>query len=103
MRAMTLVELVICMAILALCLVAMVRGLGHWQTMERRGDNDSALTSAIEAKLIALEDAEPQEESGTLIDGWRYAARIEDGRYVLEVREEGRETTYDFLIREEPT
>ena len=34
-RAMTLIEMVVCLAIIALCLVALVRGVGGWLSAGR--------------------------------------------------------------------
>lgn len=100
-RAMTLIEMVVCLAIVALCLVALARGIGGLSLLDARDAEDAALVPAVEELLSELEGAPPQVRSGSLTDGWRYETRIEGDAYVLRVSHERWDEQHDFLIREQ--
>lgn len=100
-RAMTLIEMVVCLAIAALCLTALVRGVGGLSLLDARDAEDAALVPAVEELLSELEGAPPQVRSGTLTDGWHYETRIEGDAYVLRVSHERWDEQHDFLIREQ--
>ena len=98
-RAMTLIEMVVCLAIIALCLVALVRGVGGLGLLSAR----DALVPQVEALLAELEAAPPEERSGHLEGGWRYETVLQNDVYVLRVTHERWHETYVFLVREGPS
>ena len=99
-RAMTLIEMVVCLAIIALCLVALVRGVGGLGLLSAR---DAALVPQVEALLAELEAAPPEERSGYLEGGWRYETVLQNDVYVLRVTHERWHETHVFLVREGPS
>lgn len=102
-RAMTLIEMVVCLAIIALCLVALVRGVGGLGFLSARDADDAALVPQVEALLAELEAAPPEERSGYLEGGWRYETVLQNDVYVLRVTHERWHETHVFLVREGPS
>lgn len=102
-QAMTLIEMVVCLAIVALCLVALVRGVGSLGLLSARDADDSMLVPQVEALLVELEAAPPQEKSGSLEGDWRYETELRDGVYLLHVTHERWQETHTFLVREGPS
>lgn len=100
--AMTLMEMLVCLVIVALCLVALVRGSGDLSLLAARDESDAALVPQVEALLYALEAAPPAAKSGSLEGGWRYETAFDGETYVLHVTHETWQETHDFIIREGP-
>lgn len=101
-RAMTLIEMVVCLAIIALCMLALVRGIGGLSLLEMRDAEDAALVPAVEALLSELEGEAPKSVSGRLADGWQYETVLAEDVYVLRITHEQWGETHDILIREGP-
>ena len=55
--AMTLIEMIVCLAIVAICFAALVRGIGSMGLLAAQEEEDAALVAAIETRLSALEAA----------------------------------------------
>lgn len=99
---MTLLEMLVCLAIIALCLVALVRGVGSMGLLAARDADDAALVPQVEALLAELEAAPAAEKTGRLEGGWCYETVREDDAYVLYVTHERWQERHAFLVREEP-
>ena len=100
--AMTLIEMIVCLAIVAICFAALVRGIGSMGLLAAQEEEDAALVAAIETRLGALEAAPPEARSGRLTGGWYYETQFADGVYILHVYHVKRGEAHDFLIREGP-
>lgn len=100
--AMTLMEMVICLAIIAVCLVALVRVSGNVPLFSMRQGEDALLVKKTEALIVTLEAAPPEEASGRLAGPWHYRTFIEGEHYVLEVWHEGNGEQHEFLLRKGP-
>lgn len=100
--AMTLIEMVICLAIIGICLVALVRVSGNVPFFAVRQGEDALLVEKVEALIVDLEAATPKETSGTLTGPWQYRSFMEGNHYVLEVWHEGNSERHKFLMREGP-
>lgn len=101
-RAMTLLEMLVCLAIIAVCFVAMTRGIAGLGLFEQQEAEDAALVASVETLLSALEGAPPEAQRGSLDGGWRYETRHEGEAYVLHVYHPERDEAHDFLVREGP-
>lgn len=99
---MTLIEMVVCLAIVGICLVALVRGVGSLSFLAARDHDDAVLLPQVEHLLATLEHAPSQEMSGTLEGGWRYETEIRDDAYILHVVHDTWSEQHDVLIREGP-
>lgn len=100
--AMTFIEMLVCLAIIALCLVALVRGIGGLSLLAARDSDDAALVPQVEALLTKLESAPPEVTSGHLEGGWRYETWLQEDAYVLYVCHEIWQEEHIFLVREGP-
>lgn len=94
----TLIEMVICLAVVAVLLTAAIRAYGLLAALERRVDADDALLPQTQALIAELEAAPPQESTGALDAGWRYETRLEDGHYILSVHRADGSARYTYLL-----
>ena len=101
-QAMTLIEMVICLAIIGICLVALVRVSGNVPLFAMRQGEDALLVEKVEALIIDFEAAPPAEKSGFLAGPWHYRTFMEGHHYVLEVWHEENGERHEFLLREGP-
>ena len=97
---MTFIEMIICLTILAVTVVALVKGVGNYVQLSARGTEDEVLVARTEALLMELEGKTPEVQSGVLIDEWHYTTHLEGEYYTLEVWNTSQEKTYDFIIQE---
>lgn len=95
-------EMVICLAIISICLVALVRVSGNVPLFITRQGEDAIMVERVESLITSLEAQPPKEKNGTLSGPWRYRTYIEGTYYVLEVWHEGNGERHEFLIREGP-
>lgn len=100
-QAMTLLETLVALAIVALCFVAMVRGIAALGLLDAREAEDAALVAAVEGLITELESSAPSERTGTLTDGWQYATQLGE-QYSLCLWHERWGTRYELLLREGP-
>lgn len=101
-RAMTLIEMVVCLAIVAICLVALVRGIGGLSLLASRDADDTTLLPQVETLLTELEAAPPEEIAGSLAGGWRYETELNANDYILHVIHDTWQEQHDVLIRKGP-
>ena len=97
---MTLLEMVVCLAVVALCLVALVRSAGNLSLLAARDADDATLLAQVETLITELEAVPPKLENGAMEDGWRYETALNDGAYVLYVWHEDWQERHAFLLRE---
>ena len=96
---MTFIEMIICLTILAVTVVALVKGVGNYVQLSARGEEEELLVAQTEALLMELEGKPPRVQSGILIDEWHYTTHLDDTYYTLEVWNTSQEKTYDFIIQ----
>ncbi len=99
-KGMSFIEMVCCMAIIAVCLITMIRGFGAMGLLKEKQQQEDAMVAGVEALLHRLEHEPKQMSSGTIDDEWRYQTSIQDGHYLLTVTHSTDDTTYQFLIKE---
>lgn len=100
-QAMTLLETLVALAIVALCFIAMVKGIAALGMLDARDAQDADLVPAVEALITELESSAPCERAGDLTGGWRYATQLGD-HYSLSLWHEQWGTQYEILLREGP-
>lgn len=98
-QAMTFIEMIICLTILSITLVALVKGYSNYVQLSAQEMTDEALVAKTEALLLELEGAPPQAKSGVLLEDWHYTTYLEETQYALKVWNEQQEKTYEFLIQ----
>lgn len=101
-RGMTLIEMVICLAIIAICLLALVKGYSNLTLLSQREAEDAVLVSQIEHLICELEAVTPKDTQGVLKGPWHYRTHDEDSGYSLEVWHEKTHERYVFMLREGP-
>ena len=99
---MTLIEMIVCLAILAICMTAVVRSFGNFALLSAKDAEEEELTARTEQVLLELETEPFQETTGLLVGKWHYTTYENDGCYTLKVWHETQEKTYDFIIRGKP-
>ena len=102
-RGMTLIETVICLVIIAICLVSLVRSYGNITLLSFRASEDEVMVAATEARIATLEAAPPVESEGILTGEWCYRSVVSESGYRLEVWHKTRNERYQFALREGPT
>ena len=97
---MTFIEMIICLTILAVSIVALVKGYGNYVQLSARGAEEERLVAQTEALLMELEGKPPKVQSGVFFDGWHYTTHLDDAYYTLEVWNTSQEKHYDLIIQE---
>lgn len=99
-KAMTLIETVVALAIIAICFVVFLRLFSAVDLAGERLSGDEAMTNNLSALIVELESAPPQTQSGDLDEDWRYETKIENGVYVLEIENVRFGERHSFVLRE---
>lgn len=101
-QAMTLIEMVICLAIIALCMIALVRVGSNVTLFSVRQSEEAVLMERVENLIVTLENRPPEKTSGILEGAWRYRTYMTSQHYVLEVWRQKDGERHAFLLREGP-
>ena len=100
-QGMTLIEMIICLTILAVTMVALVKGYSNYVQLTAQGRQEERLVAETEALLMRLEGEAPKAQDGVLMDDWHYTTHWDGHYYSLELWNEAKKKTYELLIREE--
>lgn len=102
MRAMTFIELVVCMALISICLVMVVLCFHDMGKLKAQVERQASLEQEVASLVLSLEATSPKEEEGALSQGWHYKTVIQDENYYVEIQEEDGKTRYRLLLRRGP-
>ena len=102
-KAMTLIEMLVCLLILAVTIVAMVKGYSSYVQLRTQNIEEEALIEEAERLILQLEGELPAVKSDVLMGKWHYTTSWDGNHYMLELWNEEQDKTYDFLLKEAST
>lgn len=90
------------MAIIAVCLIVLLKGFGAVGWMQYQQEEQEQMLSEVTYLLHELEHQPPIETTGVLIEGWTYHTHCNEEHYILTLSHRDKNIQYQFLIREVP-